>query len=85
MSCSCIILACDVFLEYKYMQTGDFVSAPRSGTGQAKPIVLEESRGVYIRHQCGRGCIVSLLWTWDQDGPLRISTINAVAAQVSCE
>jgi hypothetical protein len=64
------------------MRTGDFVSAPTSGTIQAKPIVLEESRGVYIRHQCGRGCIVSLLWTWDQDGPLRI---NAVAAQVSCE
>jgi hypothetical protein len=32
-----------------------------------------------------RGCVVSLLWAWDQDGPLRISTMNAIAAQVCYE
>jgi hypothetical protein len=32
----------------------------------------------------GRGCLISLLWEWDQDGPLHSSTLDIIAAQICC-
>jgi hypothetical protein len=81
MCCHCVILACDA--STLKLWTSDLPL----DLGQVKQ---SQQRGKNVRASifdisCGRGCIVSLLWSWEQDGPLRISTINAIAAQVCCE
>ncbi len=56
------------------------------GLGQAKPSQLcgKNVKASIFDISCGRGCIISLLWTFDPDGPLHIGTINVIAHEPIC-
>ncbi len=60
-------LQCISEVIYKYTQIWDFGSAPRSRTSQAT--AWEDCGHFHIWH-FWRECVASLLWAWDQDGPL---------------
>jgi hypothetical protein len=60
-------------------------------SNQDKPSLAKPSqwRGMPVKASLAnvsrkRGFVISLLWERDQDGPLRSSTIDAIATQVCC-
>ncbi len=70
-----VMYACSGF--YVYADLGLWISRPDLGKSSQISDHGKNVRASTNGPNCERGQVASLLWAWEQDGPLRISVSNA--------